>query len=108
MTDRLFDLPTATLLTDRQQRAYDLIEAAGWDGLRTDELGAALHHPKHGLNERCGWCSSAGNESGSALRRKQLVRQRRRRDANGLVYSVWTTIDAKPPVGDVGEFPAGY
>jgi len=104
MTDRLFDLPDQPRLTERQQRAYNLIEAAGWDGLRTDELGAALHHPKHELNDRCGWCSSAGNEAGAALRRKGVVRQRRRRDANGLVFTVWTTADAKPPAHE-GEIP---
>ena len=107
MTDRLFDLPEPVKLTDRQQRAHDLIQAAGWDGLRTDELGAALHHPKHGLNERCDWCSSAGTAAGAALRRKGLVRQRRRKDANGHVYSVWTTVDARAPVREFG-LPEGY
>ena len=104
MTDRLFDLPDQPKLTERQQRAYNLIEAAGWDGLRTDELGAALHHPKHGLNERCAFCVSAATEVGAALRRKGVVRQRRRRDANGLVFTVWTTVDAKPPVHE-GDIP---
>lgn len=104
MTDRLFDLPAQPRLTPKQQRALDLITAAGWDGLKTDELGAALHHPKHGLNDRCSWCSSAGNEAGSALRRKGLVKQRRRRDANGLVFTVWVTADARPRSND-GEIP---
>lgn len=105
MTDRLFDLPEQPSLTERQQRALDLIREAGWDGLKTDELGAALHHPKHGLNDRCEFCVSAGNEVGAALRRKRLVQQRRRQDANGLVYSVWTTVDARPPRRDEGEIP---
>ena len=104
MTDHLFDLPADPRLTARQQRALDLIEAAGWDGLRTDELGAALHHPKHGLNERCGWCSSAGNEAGSALRSKGLVERRGRRDASRVLYYVWVGPDAKPAVCE-GEIP---
>lgn len=109
VTDRLFDLPAEPRLTERQQRALDLIEAAGWDGLRTDELGAALHHPKHGLNERCEFCTSAATEVGSALRRKGLVCQRRRRDSNGLVFTVWTTADAKPPAKpEHFDFPAGF
>ena len=105
MTDRLFEMPPPQKLSDRHQRALDLMEAAGWDGLKTDEVGAALHHPKHGLNDRCEFCSSAGNEVGSALRRKRLVQQRRRQDGNGLVYSVWTTVDARPPRRDEGEIP---
>jgi hypothetical protein len=104
MSDRLFDLSEQPRLTDRQKRALDLIDAAGWDGLRTDELGAALHHPRHELNDRCSFCVSAGNEVGSALRRKGLVQQHRRRDPQGLVYTVWTTVAAKKPVGG-GEIP---
>jgi len=104
VTDRLFEAPPPAKLTARQQRALNLIEAAGWDGLRTDELGAALHHPKHGLNERCAFCVSAATEVGAALRRKGVVRQRRRRDANGLVFTVWTTVDAKPPAHE-GDIP---
>ena len=104
MTDRLFDLPEQPKLTDRQKRALELVEAAGWDGLRTDELGAALHHPKHELNERCSFCVSAGTEVGSALRRKGLVQQRRRRDANGLSYTVWTVAgELRKPVDRSGE-----
>lgn len=90
MTDRLFDIPDEPKLTVRQKRAHDLIRAAGWDGLRSDELGAGLHHPGHGLHDRCPFCQSAGNEVGTALRRKGLVQQRRRRDINGVGYMVWT------------------
>jgi hypothetical protein len=105
VSDRLFDLPDEPKLTERQQRALDLIESAGWDGLRTDELGAALHHPKHGLNERCSFCVSAGNEVGAALRRKSLVQQHRRRDPQGLLYTVWTVAgELKKPVDRSGEW----
>jgi hypothetical protein len=97
---RLFDPgPANGNLTDRQQRALDLITTSGYAGLMTDELGAALHYPKHGLNDRCEFCGATGHEVGAALRARGLVQQRRRRAPGGDVYTVWTVAgDLRKPV----------
>jgi hypothetical protein len=100
VSDRLFDPgPADGNLTDRQQRALDLIRAAGWDGLRSDELGAALHAGKHPLNQPCDFCLTAGQQAGDALRRKGLAQQRRRRTPQDVTYTVWTVAgDLRKPV----------
>jgi hypothetical protein len=36
------------------------IEATGWDGLTTDELGQVIHADKHDPREICAFCGSAG------------------------------------------------
>lgn len=88
---RLFDPgPQTHGLTPRQQRAYTAIQAAGYDGLHTDELGALIHYPKHALNDRCSFCGTTGRELGRALRARGLVQQRRRRAPSGDTYTVWT------------------
>lgn len=89
---QLFPLPPT--LTPRQQRALDAIQAAGWDGLASDDLGAFLHqHPDDG---RCEFCGTAGSEVGKALRAKQLVKQRRVTAPGRDTYMVWVVVDAKP------------
>jgi hypothetical protein len=110
VSDRLFDPgPADGNLTERQQRALELIRAAGYDGLRSDELGAAIHQPKHGLNDRCDFCLSTGQELGDALRRKQLAQQRRRRTDNDVTYTVWTVAgDLRKPVERDYQLPEGY
>jgi hypothetical protein len=107
---RLFDPgPANGNLTDRQQRALDLITAAGYAGLMTDELGAALHYPKHGLNDRCEFCGATGHEVGAALRARGLVQQRRRRAPGGDVYTVWTVAgDLRKPVDRDYSLPEGF
>lgn len=108
---RIVDLPAdLATLTERQRRAFDGVDAAGWDGLTTDEIGALLHHPKHSLNDRCAFCGSAGAEMTRALRAKGLVRQRRRRAPGGDIYVVWTTTDATetPASSDFNKFPESF
>jgi hypothetical protein len=83
--------------TERQQRAYDAIAAAGWDGLHTDEVGQAAHQ-----HELCEWCGSAGMELGKALRAKGLVQQRRRKGPAGDIWMVWTVAGKIAPE-DVGS-----
>jgi hypothetical protein len=90
-TDRLFDLPPASKLTDRQTVALTAITTAGYDGLHTDEVGAAVHHwqGKH-PGETCEWCPSVGKEIGRRLRELGLVQQRRRKAPGGDSVLVWT------------------
>ena len=109
MSDRLFDPgPADGVLTDRQQKALYAIKGAGWDGITSEDLGAVMHYPKHPLRETCSFCSSTGYELGVALRQRGLVRQRRRQDGHGLVYMVWTTVDArKQPERDY-DLPSGF
>lgn len=95
---QLVETPTAAKLRPRQQAAYDAIQAAGIDGLYTDEVGATVHAwaGKHLADERCRWCGAAGQEVGRALRsRHGLVKQRRRRTPGGGQESVWVTVDAR-------------
>jgi hypothetical protein len=87
--DRLFNLPPN--LTQRQQTALNTITAAGWDGVTTDELGAAVHaaQGKHAADELCAFCGSAGRELGTRLRALGYVQQRRRGEPGRFFY-VWT------------------
>jgi hypothetical protein len=89
---RLFDPGPATKLTPRQARAYAAIKQAGYDGIDSDHLGAAV-------GARPDWCHSAGVEVGKALRRKGLVCQRRR---DGRL--VWT-VAGKLARTDEGVIP---
>lgn len=75
----LVDVPAVPLLTPRQQRALDIVTAAGAAGIHADELGAALHaeYKKHSPSARCVWCGSTGQSILVALRKKGLVRYRR-------------------------------
>jgi hypothetical protein len=60
-TTALFDPgPANGNLTDNQTRALAAIEATGWDGLTTDELGQVIHADKHDPREICAFCGSAG------------------------------------------------
>jgi len=107
VTVRLFDPGPADerSLTPRQRQGLAAVRAAGWDGLTSNELGQILHaHPR---GDSCGFCDSAANEVGSALRSKGLVERRGRRAANGVLYYVWVDPDTKP-AGTVGDFPEGY
>jgi len=104
MNVRLFDPGPADerSLTGRQRQGLAAVRAAGWDGLTSNELGQILHaHPR---GDSCGFCDSAANEVGSALRSKGLVERRGRRDGNRVLYYVWVDPDAKPPVHE-GEIP---
>ena len=109
----LVDVPAVPKLTERQQRALDLLEQAGYDGLTSDDLGAKMH--QHGDDDRCQFCGSTGNELGRALRSKGLVQQRRRRAPGGDHYMVWTVVgkldaprDEKPTSVPYNEFPEGF
>jgi hypothetical protein len=106
---QLFQVDTVPRLTDRQKFAFDAITGAGYLGLQSDELGAVLHRPKHGLNDRCPWCATTGAEIGRALRAKGLVQQRRRRAPGGEVYTVWTVSgDLRKPVDRDYALPEGF
>ncbi len=105
---QLFDQPTTPRLTARQQRAFDAITAAGWDGLHTDEVGMVAHGH---LDAPCEWCGTAGQELGRSLRAKRLVQQRRRRAPNGDSVTVWTVAGKLPQPrdsGSYGVFPDGF
>jgi hypothetical protein len=106
----LFDVPTVPRLTARQQFALNAITGAGFDGLQTEELGALLHYPKHGLHETCEWCGSVGMQMGRALRAKGLVQQRRRQAPGRDIYMVWVAAGtpARRPVDREYDLPEGY
>jgi hypothetical protein len=90
--DRLFEIPPATQLTDRQTVALAAITAAGYDGLHTDELGAHVHasQGKHAADETCEWCPTVGSELGRRLRELGHAQQRRRKNVGGDTVTVWT------------------
>jgi len=108
VTVRLFDPGPADerTLTGRQRQGLAAVRAAGWAGLTSNELGQILH--QHPRGDSCGFCDSAANEVGSALRSKGLVERRGRRDGNRVLYYVWVDPDAKPAARDAGDFPEGY
>lgn len=94
---RLFDPGPAVTLTDRQQRAYRAILAAGYDGITSENLGAAV-------GAQPDWQKTAGSEVGKALRRKGLVQQRRR---DGRM--VWTRVGKLSRAGERDyELPGGF
>jgi len=107
VTVRLFDPGPADerALTPRQRQGLAAVRAAGWAGLTSNELGQILH--QHPRGDSCGFCDSAANEVGSALRSKGLVERRGRRDGNRVLYYVWVDPDAKPAQPDY-ELPAGF
>lgn len=91
--------PAQPRLTDRQQRALDLISRLA--PIPSDELGAYLH--RHGPDSRCQWCATTGAEVGEALRRKGLVKRRR---GKGWVLMAGAADKPADPV--FGEFPEGF
>lgn len=70
MTEQLELVEKGPKLTERQQRALDLITAAGREGLNGEELGDQLQ--AHPLYRR-----KTGHEVGQALKRKGLVAERK-------------------------------
>lgn len=107
--DRLFDIEPVHQLTERQSVALAAITAAGYDGLHTDELGAAVHgwQGKHAADELCEFCPNVGMELGRRLRELGLVQQRRRKGAGGDVVLVWT-VAGKLAVPQVDQWPVGF
>jgi hypothetical protein len=108
---RLFDPgPANGNLTPLQARALAAIEATGWDGLTTDELGQVLHADKHDPRELCSFCGSAGRAVAMSLRQKQLVQQRRRQAPGRDFYMVWVAagVPAKRPVDREYGLPEGF
>jgi len=95
---QLFDVPTQPKLTDRQEHALTVIQQAGAAGVHTDELGAAVHawQGRHGSDDICEFCASAGQELGRALRAKGLAQQRRRKAVGGDTVTVWTVAGRLP------------
>jgi hypothetical protein len=89
----LVDVPVVPSLTPRQQRALEVVQAAGVDGIHADELGAALHaeYRKHALEARCMWCGATGQSILKALKAKGLVRYRR---GNRERAGFWIHVDA--------------
>lgn len=91
----LFQPPPATgNLTARQSFALRYLERHRQDGVKADELGAALHarRGRHPEGERCRFCSNEGQDVLRALRRKGLARQRR-----GIG---WVALSAPGPADD--------
>jgi hypothetical protein len=87
-TDRLFDPgPANGNLTPLQTRALAAIEATGWDGLTTDELGQVLHADKHDPREICAFCGSAGRAVAIACVRSSLCSSAAVRHRAGI--STW-------------------
>lgn len=86
----------------RQQLVYDLLQAAGREGLTADEAGAHVHAAtgKHLPGERCAWCGRDGGQVLRALRKKKVVKSRR--DGN------WTLATAEPAPATFGDFPEGF
>lgn len=84
VTEQLQLVPTGPKLTERQQFALELVEAAGRNGIHADELGAILHEErgKHPRDSRCQWDGANGKSILDALKKKGLVRYVRSR--NGL------------------------
>lgn len=79
MTDHLFTPPKpaapARTLTDRQQRAWDLIRTTP-GGVTADEIGAHVHGHTDDA-PRCDWCTTAGREITRSAALKPLVIYRR-------------------------------
>jgi hypothetical protein len=90
--DRLFEIEPVRQLTGRQAEALAAITAAGYDGLHTDELGAAVHgwQGRHAADETCEWCPSVGMELGRRLRELGLVQQHWRKAPGRERVLVWT------------------
>jgi hypothetical protein len=76
----LIDVPVIPVLTDRQQRIFDAIEHAGYDGLFTEELGALEHQRlgKHRADQTCAFCGMSGKSVARELANKGLIVQRRK------------------------------
>jgi hypothetical protein len=91
-------------LSPRQQRALDVMQTAGRDGLHAAELGARVHawQERHPADKPCEWCETAGLEMLKALRRHGLVRERRPRGQRGY----WQAVGAASAA--FGELPEGF
>ena len=85
-------------LTERQQRAYDAIVAAGWDGIGNYDLGCAI-------GSHTDWATTNGNDVGRALKRKKLVQQRRR--GGRMVWTVAGDLE-RPGAPQPGDLPEGF
>lgn len=79
MTDQLFQPPAPVTsmrkLTDRQQRAWDLIRTTH-GGVTADEIGAHVHGHADDA-PRCEWCATAGREVARSVALRPLVIYRR-------------------------------
>lgn len=89
MTEQLALIPKTRPLTDRQERALELLREAGPAGRTGEELGTAFG--AHSM-----WAKKTGLELARALKKKGLVRQLR-----GGYYAA---VDADPAKT---EAPAG-
>jgi hypothetical protein len=89
----LVDVPVVPSLTPRQQRALEVVQAAGSNGIHADELGAILHeeYGRHSRDQRCQYDGSNGRQLLDRLKKDGLVKQRRPR---GLP-TYWVAVDAK-------------
>lgn len=88
-------------LTDRQASALELLQRAGSDGLRADELGAALceRNGRHAAGDRCEYDKANGLGVLRALRTKGVARARRDR--------TWRATASTSHAGPV-ELPEGF
>jgi hypothetical protein len=105
MSEQLNLVDQQPKLTDRQERALEIIRAAGRDGIPSDEFGQQIHawQGKHDLETLCEWCPTSGRELGKALRKKGLVKSRR----DGHWYAL-DGIAAPVEDPDVDPFPPGF
>lgn len=89
-------------LRPRQQLVYDALVAAGHDGLRADEAGAAIHEwrGKHDAGVRCDWCAREGGEVLKRLR--ELGKARKDRHGN------WRAADAPDDGYDPSTAPIPF
>ncbi len=89
------------LLTDRQAFALELLQRAGGEGLRADEVGAELceRRGRHSAGDRCQFDKANGLDVLRALRTKGYARSRR----DGSWHAVEAESDAS-----FGAFPEGF
>jgi hypothetical protein len=80
-------------LRERQQFVLELVRNAGRDGLTPDEVGARLcaRKGRHGIEERCEWCSANGRDVLTALRKHGKVKSRR----SGQWYALEGVVEPK-------------
>jgi hypothetical protein len=100
----LFDVRATVKLTARQQAVLDALQAAGPDGLDTDQAGAIAHELRdsiwaHDRDRRCQYCASAGKEILKALAAKGLARYRRA-DRSRSLPGIWLSTDQPQAKGE--------
>lgn len=90
-------------LRDRQRRILQLLQAAGHDGLDTDQAGAVLHadRGKHPPDERCAFCGDDGRQVLLRLAELGLAVKERRGPWRATEHATPTVTGPQP--GDLPE-----